>query len=159
MTKTRKKYNPHKRNEMRFMEYRERFWLAGANCLPTPIIGGTNSGQAGVEQMVDSFKNKHRWRGYAVVFQSNGSQQWVDSIFCEAMKPVYASEFRDYIDAAQDRLMDEANDKFICTPGYICTISQTADMQAMFDSYVQLMKSEGAFNAEWCVYCYYLRPS
>lgn len=140
------------------MEYRERFWLAGANCLAKVTMGGLSPGCTGVEQMADSFRVKHYWRGYAFLFQSNGDQKWVDTIFCESTKPILAEEFRHYIDAAQDKLMEEANDKFISTPAYVCTISKTADMEAMRESAINWLASEGAFNPSWCVYCYYLRP-
>lgn len=155
----RKGYNPHKKEQGKFVEYRERFWLIGANCLKRVSMGGMNSGSLGVEQMADSFRVRHHWRGYAMLFQTNGVQQWVDTLLCEAVVPITAEQFRHYIDAAQDRLMAEANPKYISTPGYICTISKTADMEAMRNSSIEWLQAKGAFNPEWCVYCYHLREA
>ena len=153
-----KKYNPRKRVQGIHEEYRHNFWLAGANCLPQVVVGGLLPGQAGVEQMADTYRLKHYWRGYALVFQSNGHQCWVDSLLSEATTPVSAEVFKDYIDEAQDKLLKEANDKFVTCVGYVCTISQFADMDALLNDTIHWLRDHGAFNAEWCNYCLALRP-
>lgn len=152
-----KKYNPVKRGQGIHEEYRSRFWMAGANCLTKLAIGGLLPGQAGLNQMADTYRLKHHWRGYAMVFQTNGEQCWVDTIFCEASKPVYAEEFKDYIDAAQDTMIKEANDKFLSCVAYVCTIVPSADMEQLREDTIEWLRDEGAFDIEWCNYCLALR--
>lgn len=93
--------------------------MAGAVCLVRPVIGGVLPGAQGIIQINDVYKLKHMWRGYVLVFQSDGKHDWVDSLACESSKAICANEFKDTIDRMQDTLLSSVNDSYVTCVAYI----------------------------------------
>jgi hypothetical protein len=157
-TKRLKKHNRVKSAQKSHELYRERFWLAGAGCLTRPVMGGLLPGAAGTSQIADTYRLKHTWRGFSLVFQTDGKKYWVDSLECVSPHALNASEFKELLDKAQDKLFNDTNPKYVTCAAYFCTISQTVDLDAMVDECIDWLQSHGAFNGEWCNYCRILRP-